>query len=162
MAEMQTDAAALSAASVEIDGIESFFFFVDSDSESQAGMQDTEQGITGMFASAGDTGGETAKKLASIWGGAGSDSYQQTQSRWDSTAAELNAALKELSDKVGQAGASMQDTEKAVGGMFASAGDAGENINRSGTQYQGAADDSSSSLQGSMGFTPPMTASISR
>ena len=64
----------------------------------------------------------------------------------------------------------MQDTEKGVTGMFASTGDAGgeaankqiqelntisENINRSGTPYQSAADDAASSLQGSMGFTPP-------
>jgi hypothetical protein len=41
----------------------------------------------------------------------------------DSTA-ELNAALKDLSDKVGQAGSSMQQTEQGVTGMFASAGDA--------------------------------------
>ena len=38
--------------------------------------------------------------------------------------AELNAALKDLSDKVGQAGSSMQQTEQGVTGMFASAGDA--------------------------------------
>jgi early secretory antigenic target protein ESAT-6 len=88
-------------------------------------MQQTEQAVGGMFASAGDAGGETAQKLASIWGGAGSDAYQQTQQRWDSTAAELNAALKDLSDKVGQAGASA------------------------------AADDAASSLGQSMGFTPP-------
>jgi uncharacterized protein YukE len=86
-------------------------------------MQQTEQGVTGMFASAGDAGGETARKLSGIWGGAGSESYLQTQQRWDSVLDELD---------------------------FIS-----ENVNRSGTQYQSAADDAASSLQSSMGFTPP-------
>ena len=101
MAEMTADAAALSAAAVEFDGISSFFLFEDSASESRAGMQDTEKGVTGMFASTGDAGGEAANK--------------QIQ--------ELNTIS--------------------------------ENINRSGTPYQSAADDAASSLQGSMGFTPP-------
>ena len=51
MAEMTTDAQALSAASTEFDGIRSFFLFEDSASESGVGMQDTEKGVTGMFAS---------------------------------------------------------------------------------------------------------------
>ena len=166
MAEMQTDAAALSAASVEIDGIRSFFLFEDSDPESPAGMQDTEkgvagmfastpvedggtrgagmqqteQGVTGMFASAGDTGGEAVQKLSGIWGGSGSDAYLQTQSRWDSTAADLNSALKDL----GHADQQIQELNTIS-----------ENINRSGTQYQQAADDAASSLASSMGFTPP-------
>jgi early secretory antigenic target protein ESAT-6 len=54
-----------------------------------------------------DQGGACVQKLASIWGGAGSESYQATQQRWDSTAAELNAALSDLSNKVGEAGSSM-------------------------------------------------------
>ena len=103
MAEMVTDAQALSAACMEFDGVRSFFLFEDGSAESRAGMQDTEKGVGGMFASAGDAGGATVQKLASIWGGSGSESYQQTQQRWDSTAA----------------------------------------------------DDAASSLQGSMGFTPP-------
>jgi early secretory antigenic target protein ESAT-6 len=122
MAEMQTDAAALSAASAEIDGITTFFLFEDGSAESRAGMQDTEKHVGGMFAMAGDAGGQTVQKLAGIWGGSGSEAYLQTQQRWDSVL-ELNTIS--------------------------------ENINRSGTQYQSAADDAASSLQGSMGFTPP-------
>jgi uncharacterized protein YukE len=84
-----------------------------------------------MFASTGDTdaaglldeGGQCVQKLAGIWGGSGSDAYQQTQQRWDSTAQELNTIS--------------------------------ENINRSGVQYQQAADDAASTLSSSMGFTPP-------
>jgi early secretory antigenic target protein ESAT-6 len=71
-----------------------------------------------MIQSLLDEGGRCVQKLATIWGGSGSDAYQQTQQRWDSTAAALNAALKDLSDKVGQAGAGMQDTENHIGGMF--------------------------------------------
>ena len=81
MAELTTDAQALSAASTEFDGIRSFFLFEDSAAESGAGMQDTEKGVTGMFASTP--------------------------------------------------------------------------VDRSGTQYQSAADDAASSLGTSMGFTPP-------
>jgi len=88
MAEMSTDAAALSAAAVEFDGIRSFFLFEDSASESRTGMQDTEKGVTGMFASAGDEDGQAVQKLASVWGGAGSQAYQAVQQRWDSTAAD--------------------------------------------------------------------------
>ena len=88
MAELITDAQALSAASTEFGGIRSFFLFEDSASESRAGMQDTEKGVTGMFAMTGDAGGETAQKLASIWGGSGSEAYQGVQQRWDSTAAD--------------------------------------------------------------------------
>ena len=134
MAEMQTDAAALSSASMVVDGISSFFLFEDGAPESRAGMQDTEQGVTGMFASAGDAGGQAVQKLAGIWGGSGSDAYQQTQQRWDSTAADSSeAATKQINEL----------------------NTISENINRSGTQYQQAADDAASSLQGSMGFTPP-------
>jgi len=66
-----------------------------------------------------DQGGQCVKKLANVWGGAGSDSYQVMQQRWDSTAAELNASLSDLSSKVSEAGQGMQGTENSVTGMFA-------------------------------------------
>ena len=66
-----------------------------------------------------DQGSACVKKLASVWGGSGSDSYQVTQQRWDSTAAELNSALQDLSVKVSEAGQGMQSTEQGVTGMFA-------------------------------------------
>jgi early secretory antigenic target protein ESAT-6 len=77
------------------------------------------QGSVGTIQGLLDEGGQAVQKLSSIWGGSGSEAYLGVQQRWDSTAAELNAALKDLSNKVGQAGAGMQDTEKGVTGMFA-------------------------------------------
>jgi early secretory antigenic target protein ESAT-6 len=65
-----------------------------------------------------DQGGACVQKLAAIWGGAGSDAYQVTQQRWDTTAAELNAALGDLVNKLSEAAASMQNTEQGIGGMF--------------------------------------------
>ena len=79
MAELTTDAQALSAASTEFGGIRSFFLFEHGAPESGAGMQDTEKAVTGMFACTGDAGGDAVQKLAGIWGGSGSDAYQQTQ-----------------------------------------------------------------------------------
>jgi len=66
-----------------------------------------------------DQGGQCVQKLANVWGGSGSDSYQVTQQKWDTTASELNAALKDLSSKVSEAGSGMQQTEQGVTGMFA-------------------------------------------
>ena len=151
MAEMSTDAAALSAAAVEFDGIRSFFLFEDSASESRTGMQDTEKGVTGMFASAGDEGGQAAQKLGSIWGGSGSEAYQAVQQRWDSSEAATNfdGISGDLKSAIGQVDA------EAANKQIQELNTISENINRSGTPYQSAADDAASSLQGSMGFTPP-------
>jgi hypothetical protein len=154
MAEMSTDAAALSAASTNFDGIRSFFLFEDRGSDSQAGasMQDTEKAVGGMFASAGDAGGEMAQKLGGIWGGSGSDAYQQTQQRGDSTAADTSEAATSF-DRISS------DLKSAIGQVDAASSPElntiSENTNRSGTQYQSAADDAPSSLANSMGFTPP-------
>lgn len=65
-----------------------------------------------------DQGSACVKKLASVWGGSGSDSYQVTQRRWDTTAAELNAALADLAAKLSEASQGMQSTEQNVNGMF--------------------------------------------
>lgn len=65
-----------------------------------------------------DEGGASVQKLATIWGGAGSDAYLVTQQRWDTTAAELNAALADLVQKLSEAAESMQNTEQGTGGMF--------------------------------------------
>lgn len=78
-----------------------------------------------------DQGSQCLKKLAPVWGGNGSDAYQVTQQRWDSTSAELNAALQDLAAKVGEAGAGMQSTEQGVTGMFSYAyGSSRLNINQ--------------------------------
>ena len=39
--------------------------------------------------------------------------------RWDSTSAELNAALQNLAQTISEAGATMAQTEAGVTGMFA-------------------------------------------
>ena len=53
-----------------------------------------------------------------MWGGSGSEAYQAVQMRWDSTSAELNAALQNLAQTVSEAGATMAQTEAGVTGMF--------------------------------------------
>ena len=53
-----------------------------------------------------DEGKQSLAALAAAWGGTGSEAYQAVQMRWDTTAAELNAALavtpEEEEDRVGQ------------------------------------------------------------
>lgn len=66
-----------------------------------------------------DEGKASLGALASAWGGSGSEAYQAVQMRWDSTAAELNAALQNLAQTVSEAGANMAQTEAGVTGMFA-------------------------------------------
>jgi len=40
------------------------------------------------------------------------------QRRWDATSAELNTSLRELANRISEAGANMQSTEKGVGNLF--------------------------------------------
>ena len=65
-----------------------------------------------------DEGKASLAKLASVWGGSGSEAYQAVQQRWDNTAMELNNALQSLGHAVSQAGGDMQSTESGVTGMF--------------------------------------------
>ena len=170
MAELTTDAQALSEAATSFDGITHFFLFEDRSSEAGAGMQDTEKGVTGMFAMAGDTGGETVQKLASIWGGSGSESYQGVQQRWDSTseaATSFDRISGDLKGAIGQVDSTAGDLAGALSGPAGNAcaavgdmdsfvfEDGASEPSRSGTQYQSAADDAASSLTSSMGFSPP-------
>ena len=153
MAEMVTDAQALSAACMEFDGVRSFFLFEDGSAESPAGMQDTEKGVGGMFASAGDAGGATVQKLASIWGGSGSESYQQTQQRWDSTAAD--DAASSLQGSMGFTPPDDGFDLKAMEPGEAASDSLKYNFGGIEGAASAPADDAASSLQGSMGFTPP-------
>ena len=116
------------------------------------------------FASTGDTdaaGGQCVQKLAGIWGGSGSDAYQSTQQRWDSTseaATSFDGISSELKSAIAQvdstaAGLKLKNLSNKVGEAGALLNTISENINRSGTQS--AADDAASSLSSSMGFTPP-------
>ncbi|WP_102144066.1 WXG100 family type VII secretion target [Mycobacterium hubeiense] len=66
-----------------------------------------------------DEGKGSLAALASVWGGSGSEAYQAVQMRWDSTSAELNAALQNLAQTISEASATMAQTEAGVTGMFA-------------------------------------------
>ena len=66
-----------------------------------------------------DEGKASLGSLASVWGGAGSEAYQAVQARWDSTSAELNAALQNLAMTVRDSGQNMSQVENGVTGMFA-------------------------------------------
>lgn len=65
-----------------------------------------------------DEGKSSLAKLAAAWGGSGSEAYQAVQRRWDETSAELNTALKALSDRISDASQAMAHTESGVTGMF--------------------------------------------
>jgi len=77
------------------------------------------QGSVATTAGLLDEGKGSLAALASVWGGSGSEAYQAVQMRWDSTSAELNAALQNLSATISEAGATMAHTEAGVTGMFA-------------------------------------------
>jgi len=66
-----------------------------------------------------DEGRASLGRLATVWGGSGSDSYQQVQRRWDQTALELNNSLQSLSRTISQASQAMASTERGVAGKFA-------------------------------------------
>lgn len=66
-----------------------------------------------------DEGKASLGRLASVWGGSGSESYQQVQRRWDETALELNNALQNLSNTISQASQAMAHTERGVASKFA-------------------------------------------
>lgn len=66
-----------------------------------------------------DEGKASLASLASVWGGSGSESYQAVQARWDSTSAELNAALLNLAQTISDSGQNMSQVENGVTGMFA-------------------------------------------
>ncbi len=65
-----------------------------------------------------DEGKSSLAKLAAAWGGSGSEAYQGVQRRWDDASAELNEALKNLAQRISEAGQSMAQTESGVTGMF--------------------------------------------
>jgi 6 kDa early secretory antigenic target len=77
------------------------------------------QGAVGTTAGLLDEGKASLGALAAVWGGAGSESYQAVQMRWDSTSAELNQALQNLAQTISESSATMAQTESGVAGMFA-------------------------------------------
>ncbi len=77
------------------------------------------QGAVGTTAGLLDEGKGSLAALAAAWGGSGSEAYQAVQTRWDSTANELNTALQNLAQTISEAGQTMSQTEAGVTGMFA-------------------------------------------
>ncbi|CAN7148617.1 MULTISPECIES: WXG100 family type VII secretion target [Mycobacteriaceae] len=65
-----------------------------------------------------DEGKASLASLAAVWGGSGSEAYQAVQARWDSTSAELNAALQNLAATIRDSGQNMFQVEQGVTGMF--------------------------------------------
>jgi early secretory antigenic target protein ESAT-6 len=65
-----------------------------------------------------DEGNASLGKLAEAWGGSGSEAYQAVQKDWDTKSQELNASLQSLSQRIGEAGQAMSQTESGVTGMF--------------------------------------------
>ncbi|MBU8814043.1 MULTISPECIES: WXG100 family type VII secretion target [Mycolicibacterium] len=56
--------------------------------------------------------------LASIWGGASSDTYQALQLRWNTKSEAVNQALTNLANAIDQAAMDMASTESKVGARF--------------------------------------------
>ncbi|MGV0743570.1 WXG100 family type VII secretion target [Mycolicibacterium sp. XJ870] len=77
------------------------------------------QGSVATTAGLLDEGKASLTSLAAAWGGTGSEAYQGVQTRWDSTALELNTALQNLAQTISEAGQTMAQTEAGVTGMFA-------------------------------------------
>lgn len=76
-------------------------------------------GAVGVTQGLLDEGKASLASLASVWGGSGSEAYQAVQTRWDSTSAELNAALQNLAQTISESGQNMLQVEQGVTGMFA-------------------------------------------
>ena len=76
------------------------------------------QGAVGTTQGLLDEGNTSLKNLAAAWGGSGSEAYQAVQARWDATSAELNTRLRELANRISEAGVTMDLVEKGVGNLF--------------------------------------------
>lgn len=76
------------------------------------------QGSVGTTQGLLDEGNTSLKNLAAAWGGSGSEAYQAVQARWDATSAELNTRLRELANRISEAGTGMGLVEKGVGNLF--------------------------------------------
>ena len=65
-----------------------------------------------------DQGLASLATIAGVWGGIGSDSYQEVQNRWNESHAQLNDALMKLAATVGESGETMLNTETGIAGSF--------------------------------------------
>lgn len=57
--------------------------------------------------------------MVSTWTGAAAESYQATQRKWDTSAADLALVLQQIGVKLGEANRTYQDTEKRNSGLWA-------------------------------------------
>lgn len=87
------------------------FSGIDAGASAIQGSVQTTQGLL-------DEGKASLTKLADAWGGGGAEAYQAVQRRWDATSSELNTSLRELANRISEAGGNMQSTENQVTGMF--------------------------------------------
>ena len=109
MAELTTDAQALSEAATSFDGIRYFFLFDDSAEEPRVGMQDTEKAVSGMFSAPADSS-EAATSFDRI-----SSDLKGAIGQVDSTAGDLAGAL---SGPAGDAASMAEHGEKGVTGLL--------------------------------------------
>lgn len=65
-----------------------------------------------------DQGLASLAAIAGVWGGMGSDSYQEVQNRWNESHAQLNDALMRLGAAIGESGDTMLNTETGIAGSF--------------------------------------------
>jgi early secretory antigenic target protein ESAT-6 len=56
--------------------------------------------------------------LASIWGGSGSEAFQNIQRRWQQNSADLNNSFGQLAQAAQEASDGMQQTDSAIAGTF--------------------------------------------
>ncbi|MHA3018705.1 WXG100 family type VII secretion target [Mycobacterium sp. BMJ-28] len=82
-----------------------------------AGAHDI-HGAVGTTQSLLEEGEASLGRLASTWTGDAQESYHTLQTRWNSTAAELNSALQNLAQTIDEAAQQMTQTELHVKGMF--------------------------------------------
>ena len=76
------------------------------------------QGSVGTTQRLLDEGDTSLKNLAAAWGGSGSEAYQAVQAGWAAASVELLTALRELANRISEAGANMQSTEQGVSARF--------------------------------------------
>ncbi|OLP01210.1 WXG100 family type VII secretion target [Mycolicibacterium porcinum] len=65
-----------------------------------------------------DEGQSSLATLTNMWEGEAKEAWLTLQTRWDQNAAELNAALKDLSHAISEAGQGMASTEAGVAATF--------------------------------------------
>lgn len=74
--------------------------------------------VGGMVDKEADAAKGSLTQLASLWGGASSDAWQQLQMRWDAKVNDVNQAVRGLANAVHESNMNMQQTESSVGARF--------------------------------------------